>query len=236
MANYTANKQLNGHEAHTHIMGALKSALRKESSPISKINELCGKTSEIAKEVLLAMAVSGIMITPTYAGQNPGLKEKPAPDYHKNANLSKTLAMVVTKPQKSEYLSETSNASIKGTDVTRIYKLQTLIPPKNYWYLNPQSTSKPSAIDEVKFSILRSDNPPNYYDVPGFRYEGLNDSSTNLFPLPMNVQDATVAYFTYVIKHKGFRLYSENSHSGQLAITLSKGNHGALGFYFSLTF
>ena len=237
MANYTANKQLKGHEAHTHTVGTLKSVLRKEADSLSKINELCGKASEIAQEVLLAMAVSGIMITAAYAGQNQASKENPRSDYNKNANTSKMLAMVEVKRKSSGYLPGTNNVSIKNTEGKRPYMLQMPILEKNYAYLAPQSASEPSAKGSVRFSILRADNPPNYYDnISRFRYEGMDDSNIGLSPLPMNVRDATAAYFTYVIKHKGFKLYSEHSSSGQLAITMSKGNHGALGFYFSLTF
>ena len=147
------------------------------------------------------------------------------------------LAMVEAKPKAAAYRLGTNAVSVKNTNWKSRYVLQMLAEEKSYPEAASQSDAKLSPKSTIRFSILKPDNPPNYYgSISGYGYPGLSAANASLFPLPMNVQNATVAYFTYVIKHKGFKLYSEQSSSGQLAITLSKGNHDALGVYFSLNF
>jgi len=237
MANHITNKQLNGNGAYAHTLGALTSILRKEADSIAKMTNVCGKASEIAKEIMLAMAVSGIMINAAYAGQSPNAKEKHTSQYAKTTIRSDMLAMVEDKPKGTAYQLGPNNISVKNTDGKSHYVLKLPILEKWYAYPAPNSDAKLSTKDMIKFSILKPGNPPDYYEnISRYRYPGLPSANMAVFPLPMNVQNATVAYFTYVIKHKGFKLYSEQSSSGQLAITLSKGNHGAAGVYFSLTF
>ena len=237
MANHMSNKQLNGNEAHAHTLGTLTSILRKEADSVSKITSICMKASEIATEMLLAMAVSGILINAAYAGQNTNAKEKHSLQYAKNATSSNMLAMVEVKPKGIAYPFVADSVPVKNTERKNHYVLQMFIPEKNYATPASQSDAKPSTKDLIRFSILKPDNPPDYYNsISGYRYHGQQVAYMEMSPLPMNVQDATAAYFTYVIKHKGFKLYSEQSSSGQLAVTLSKGNHGAVGVYFSLTF
>jgi hypothetical protein len=232
-----ANKQLKDNGASVHTSGTFTSILRKEADSVSKITNICGKASEIAKEIMLAVTVSGIMINTAYAGQFPNAKEKHSSDYAKNTTHSNMLAMVEAKPKAAAYRLGTNAVSVKNTHWKSRYVLQMLAEEKSYPEAAFQSDAKLSPKSTIRFSILKPDNPPNYYgNISGYGYSGLSAANANLFPLPMNVQNATVAYFTYVIKHKGFKLYSEQSPSGQLAITLSKGNHGALGVYFSLNF
>ncbi len=237
MANHMSNKQLKGNEAHAHTLGALTSILRKEADSVSKMTDICMKASEMATEMLLAMAVSGILINAAYAGQNTNAKEKHGLQYAKNATSSNMLAMAEVKPKESPYQLGANDVPVKNTERKSHYVLRTLIPEKNYADPAPRLDIKPGTKGPITFSILRPENPPDYYNnISEYRYHGQQFANMEISPLPMNVQNATIAYLTYVIKHKEFKLYSEQSSSGQLAVTLSKGNHDAVGVYFSLTF
>ena len=124
MANHMSNKQLNDNAAHAHTLGTLTSILRKEADSVSQITSICMKASEIATEMLLAMAVSGIMINVTHAGQNTNAKEKHSSQYTKNATSSNMLAVVEVKPKESPYQLGANDVPVKNTERKSHYVLR----------------------------------------------------------------------------------------------------------------
>lgn len=109
-------------------------------------------------------------------------------------------------------------------------------------YIEDPDPIKPMGLKQngegsLRFSISRTEFNPNHYGEMRKKPYGVNiGNGLGFMPLPMDMQNATIAYLTYVVKHKQFGLYSRDVTSGKMAITLGKGNHGEIGLVFSLTF
>ncbi len=239
VASSMAKKQLTVQEVqeeHTYKARVFALSFRKEEPAINK-NNYCSDYSKAIKSIFIASFASGVMAGAVYASQNINMKQKQHSDFSYQASPSSSASL--------ENLNQERNLSRKGTITTQKKNtegkadyVKKAIVSEAVNIRNALNWQSITAKAPIRFSLLKPEYPPDYYDnIPARAYnDQIQTASMELFPLPMNVQNATVAYLTYVVRHKAFKLYSEQSPSGRLAITLSKGNHGALGFYFSLTF